>query len=561
MTTLSHTLPYLGTHLFSGVVCKMATSSQGYKCEFIDSVPEDFYCRKCTLVARRLVYTSCCEETFCYTCIVDSKNQDKPCSVCGEEEFAMVEFKKYQNKVKQLQVYCNMKERGCVWSGTLDQLDSHLDPDLDYCQYVDKKCPLNCPQVIPKNKVEQHVAQECSKRPHICQHCGFKATYEEVVNKHLQECKYVALQCPNMCGVSCERGVMEDHMKICRLEEVECEFKGVGCKDRFIREDQEEHTRDNSLKHLTLTATLAVESKEQLGLKLQEQMIEAKNLNKEQEKKIMDQEKKLGEQEKKLGEHRKKLEEQEKKLGEQEKKLGEQEKKLGEQEKKLGEPEKKLGEQEKKLGVQEKMLGEPEKKLGEQEKKLGVQEKMLGEQEKKLGEQEKKLGEQEKNIKMLQQELQGSKQILSLCSKYLILNRKFEMQNFSKEKKRDDYSKWKTPAMYSNIFGYKFCIGVYANGYRAWRGKAIEVGLWSMPGEFDHLLRWPAEGEITIELINQQGGENAKGSVTFTWKKPSLGIQEFRASIQRNMKGFINHSKLDPFLANDTLFFRITNIK
>ncbi len=55
---------------------------------------------------------------------------------------------------------------------------------------------------------------------------------------------------------------MEDHMKICRLEEVECEFKGVGCEDRFIREDQEEHARDNGLKHLTLTATLAVESKE-----------------------------------------------------------------------------------------------------------------------------------------------------------------------------------------------------------------------------------------------------------------------------------------------------------
>ncbi len=65
---------------------------------------------------------------------------------------------------------------------------------------------------------------------------------------------------------------MEDHMKVCRLEEVECEFKGVGCEDRFIREDQEEHARDNNLKHLTLTATLAVESKEKLQLIIQEQI-------------------------------------------------------------------------------------------------------------------------------------------------------------------------------------------------------------------------------------------------------------------------------------------------
>ncbi len=108
----------------------MATS-QGYKCEFIEFVPEDFYCKKCTLVASRLVYTSCCEETFCYTSIVDS-NQDKPCPVCGKEEFPW-------------------------WS--------------------------------LKIKVEQHVAQECAKRPHICQHCGFKATYKEIVDTHLPECK------------------------------------------------------------------------------------------------------------------------------------------------------------------------------------------------------------------------------------------------------------------------------------------------------------------------------------------------------------------------------------
>ena len=112
------------------------------------------------------------------------------------------------------------------------------------------------------------MAQECSKRPHVCQHCGFKATYEEVVDTHLPDCKYVPLQCPNMCGVSCEREVMEDHMKICRLEEVECEFSSVGCDDRFIREDQDEHSRQNSQKHLSLTASLAVETKEQLQQKL-----------------------------------------------------------------------------------------------------------------------------------------------------------------------------------------------------------------------------------------------------------------------------------------------------
>ena len=248
----------------------MAASSdhtQGYQCEFIDSIPEDFYCKKCTLVARRLTLCNSCMESYCHACITDTQKQGQPCPTCGEILFQALPQVKYQKRLKELRVYCSLKERGCGWSGTLDQLDTHLDPDQESCQYVDTKCPLNCNMTIPKNKVEQHVAQHCAKRPYICRHCNFKATYKEVVDTHLPECKYVPLQCPNRCGVTFERDFTEDHMKMCRLEEVGCEFSGVGCEERLRREDQEEHTRQNSQKHITLTASLA----KQLQQKLEEQ--------------------------------------------------------------------------------------------------------------------------------------------------------------------------------------------------------------------------------------------------------------------------------------------------
>ena len=114
-------------------------------------------------------------------------------------------------------------------------------------------------------------------------------------------------------------------MKMCRLEEVGCEFSGVGCDGRFIREDQEEHTRQNNQKHLTLTASLAVETKEQL----QQKLLEQDKKHKEEEKKLKQ---KIEEQEKKLKEEEKKRQRQEDKLGEQEKKLGEQSEKFLEQE-------------------------------------------------------------------------------------------------------------------------------------------------------------------------------------------------------------------------------------
>ena len=151
----------------------------GYQCEFVGSVPDDLYCKKCTLVAKRLTITNCCGESFCHECIADNS---KSCPVCGEKDFNTFEQVKNRRRINCLQVYCSMKERGCDWSGTLEQLDTHLDPDQDNCQYVDTKCPLNCHMTIPKNKVEQHVAQHCAKRPYVCQHCNFKATYDEVVD-------------------------------------------------------------------------------------------------------------------------------------------------------------------------------------------------------------------------------------------------------------------------------------------------------------------------------------------------------------------------------------------
>ena len=656
-------------------------ASLGYQCEFLDPVSDDLYCKKCTLVARKLSISTCCGESFCHACIADTQKEDKPCPACGEKDYNIVGRVKTQKRINCLQVYCSMKERGCDWSGTLEQLDTHLDPDQDNCQYMDTKCPLDCHMTIPKNKVEQHVAQHCAKRPYVCQHCNFKATYEEVVDTHLPECKYVPLQCPNLCGVTFERDFMADHMKMCRLQEVGCEFSGVGCDGQFIREYQEEHTRQNSQKHLTLTASLAVVTKEQLQQKLPEQDKKHKEEEEklkqkieEQEKKLKDeekkrqrqedklgeQEKKLGEQEKKLGEQKKRLNGQEKKLEEEEKKQQQQERKLGEQERKLGEQEKKQDEQKKKLVQQEKKLEEEEKKRQQQERKLGEQEKKqdeqkkklvqqekkleeeekkrqqqerkLGEQEKKqdeqkkklvqqekkleeeekkrqqqerkLGEQEKRLDDQNKKLKeqekklidqenerkkeelKLKQKIDEHKQLLeqqfnsklqmleqilkevvdksvqnegklSMIPSMIYFNRRFEMKNFSHEKAKNKCDDWKSPVMYTHVCGYKFCIGVDANGGGYGHGKSIWVDLFSMSGEYDDQLKWPANAKFTVELINQKGGENTSHSMTLKWKKTTTKYNR----VYYIHNSFLEHSKLNSFLKNDTLYFYVSEVK
>ena len=405
-----------------------------------------------------------------------------------------------------------MSESGCDWLGTLGQLDAHLDPDQNNCQHVDIKCPLSCQQTIPKNKLEQHVAMECVKRDSVCQYCHFKATYEVMVDTHWPACIYFPLQCPNFCGVTCERDVIEDHMRMCRLEEVACEFCGVGCDGRFRREDQEEHSRQNNLKHLTKTAATSVKMS----------------------CKLLELEKKLQKQEEKLQEQEEKLQEQEEKLLEQEEKLQEQELKF----------KNKCEEQEKRF--QEQLL-KSEKELQQEEQKVY-----------------KLLQELDTKFMKLQEKSDQNEGAVRKVTNFINLKRIFTMENFSIEREKDKINDWKGPAMYTHACGYKFCIGVDANGWGGARGKAIGVDLYAMQGEYDHQLKWPAHASITIELLHQHGGDNLTHTLTKKqWQKPTKPYK-YMYSFGHILNGrgwsFLQQSELADFLVNDTLYFHLSNI-
>ena len=272
--------------------------SLGYQCEFIDNVPDDFFCSKCSQVARKLTFTSCCGESYCLDCIQPSSQQSSsPCPACGEQEFHIYEQVKYQKRMNKFQVYCSMKDRGCEWLGTLDQLDSHLDPGLDNCQYMDTKCPLNCEQNIPRNELDIHVKKECVKRKHKCQYCAFEATHEEIVGVHWSsECIYFPLKCPNSCGVTCERHFMEDHISICRLESIACSFSCYGCEGHFNREDEDNHMKGKIQEHLFLLGKGTARTKDHLEKIVREQ----EALLGEQDKKIAALESKLLQQDQKM---------------------------------------------------------------------------------------------------------------------------------------------------------------------------------------------------------------------------------------------------------------------
>ena len=256
-----------------------------------------------------------------------------------------------------------------------------------------------------------------------------------------------------------------------------------------------------------------------------------------------------------------KMEEQEQKF---EKKLQEQESKFQEQKLKY---EKELRQHEQKF----------EKKFEEQKQKF---EKNLQEQGYKLQEEklktERKFEEQRHNFHKLLQELDEkfvelqkksyqNEVAVNEVTNFISLKRTFTMENYSIEKEKDEMGIWKSPAMYTHLCGYRFCVGIDANGWGDARGKAMLVWLYIMQGEHDQQLKWPANASFTVELLHQHGGENKRSTLTkIQWKKPTR-TYDYKYNFSRIQYGigtwaFLEYSKITEFLAHDTFYFHLSNI-
>ena len=464
----------------------MATLSKhvGYEYEFVDQVPEDYFCKLCKHVAREPNLVTCCSEILCKAC-VDMIVQDKKlCPSCQETELTSVKHVKYQRNILALEVRCSMKDGGCEWTGQLQHLDAHLDVATGDCEYVDVECPKKCVQKVQKRNVDTHLANECPNRDYRCLHCNFANKYH-VVSTHFDVCPYYPLACPNRCGATFERDDLPDHMKMCRLEEVQCVFNNAGCQAKFIRENEDEHMDQNTQKHLALmpAATLRIsqdferklqEQQEVFGQKLQEQQ---EVFEKKQEKK--DEEHKQGLQQ--LGGQLKEFQEQkDEQMKLQEEKLQEQKQVFNQKleeisqrtEKKYGQKQKENDERMQQLGGQ---LQQKDEQIKQVEQKLDKQSRgfqgQLGEQQKEFQETLKVKNEK---IKKLEDQLQRNGQIIEQQQQAISQLRRevgippydITLCNYRQEKARN--SVIGSPPMYTHPGGYKFKLGTISKWSWYW---------------------------------------------------------------------------------------------
>ena len=267
-----------------------ATSNTGgYKCEFVDQVPEEYLCYLCHCVARDPHITTCCGEHFCETCITPHQQEQEVegesfCPSCSKQkQFTSFLNVKYQQKILQLEVYCSLSERGCDWTGPLSALEQHVDSEKGDCEFIDTDCP-DCGENVPKNSLKLHLERECFEREYSCPFCNYKGSYRHVSSEHSEECPYVPIQCPNRCGVTCERDTFDSHMLMCPLQTVECEFAFAGCKNEFQRDFEEKHAEEHHKQHYSMLVRECSRMRENLREREEEMDTLREMLRKEQAK-------------------------------------------------------------------------------------------------------------------------------------------------------------------------------------------------------------------------------------------------------------------------------------
>ena len=127
------------------------------------------------------------------------------------------------------------------------------------------------------------------------------------------------------------------------------------------------------------------------------------------------------------------------------------------------------------------------------------------------------------------------------------------MSNFSVEKAKDMPGDWKSPGMYTHRHGYKFCIGVDANGVERARVRGISVHLYVMVGEYDEDLKWPVEATFTVGVIRQARQRNVEHSKKIRWTRPKTQYKKLMSFGMVSCSPgllLINHSELSDYLIN-----------
>ena len=241
----------------------------GYACEFVEAVPKELQveCSVCLHILRDPLMVDCCGYRFCKQCLEPLLSSSKKCPLCNCKISVAICDKLLQRVLKQREVYCTNKEKGCNWSGELSTLDNHLNliaevsTRLEGCSLQSLKCTY-CDKFFFRNEVEKHELN-CPERPVSCDFCKAFDCPQYKLPQHWDTCAQYPVDCPQNCGTAVVRAQLNYHLKCdCPMVVVDCKFAYVGCNVTLPRKDMKDHIDKGVKDHLELMSDYCVQLQE-----------------------------------------------------------------------------------------------------------------------------------------------------------------------------------------------------------------------------------------------------------------------------------------------------------
>jgi len=261
-----HTSFNVGFNSSHKIMQALATPSDvvggGYKYQFVSTPADWLICNICQCPSREPYLSGCCGHTFCKSCLGQATNA---CPICHSTEFASVPNKQVERAIGNLLVFCNNKEEGCEWQGEVNDISNHLEHS-NGCQFQEVMCSNDCGKCLQRQYLTSHAEDECVRRKVDCQYCHITGEHQFIEGEHKGQCHKFPTACPNNCEVdNLLRENIGEHLKICPLELIECEYCIVGCEVKMVRKDQKKHNKDKMEDHLLLATRLLTSTQHNLA--------------------------------------------------------------------------------------------------------------------------------------------------------------------------------------------------------------------------------------------------------------------------------------------------------
>ena len=131
-----------------------------------------------------------------------------------------------------------------------------LNAHFKVCPYELIKCTNEkCQVTLKQCMLQKHLSDDCAYRLTLCQFCQMEVALCELNKEHQQMCPKYPIPCPNECEITgLTRDTLEAHCKECPLEEIDCDYRELGCEVRTIRSKMHSHLQDSMEYHQRLSA-------------------------------------------------------------------------------------------------------------------------------------------------------------------------------------------------------------------------------------------------------------------------------------------------------------------